>query len=565
MALTAAQRIELEQLRAKYGSASSAPAPSAAPSGPNPELSLGESAMAGVKKLPGQIYDVGADIVKAVPEVAKQAYIASPFGSFEEKIKQNQAIGNVVGNIASGVKNIGLGALQQFRNLSPEQYRGSAPAYDTSAVQGVENALYDRYGNYRNIKNTMATDPLAIVSDVATVAGIAAPLRTAKAAKLAAELGAKGAMAAPGVVAKATPRAMATALAARAAEPLSLEEALLVDKYEKMGGHLRPGQYSPSNFIRQGDAVAADTPFPRVSGFKEKDLTRIKPEAQLDEFGRFVSQTFGEDAPRITEKVMQSANTRIGKVYDEVLPRNSVSMDPDLESAMGAIDERVSSSLAGMKKSDANRISAVMNQMRGFLNGDGLPGKLYQTYRARNGLLDEMAGSKSPVLQGAAQDMREALDDAFARQAKGQDGADLINARKQYRALRTVKTLADKAPAGRINPGQVLSAVIKEYGDASKAGQLGTLGQVGAAFLKQMPSSGTAERSIWRSLTNAPFSEGIPAIGNAVVGLPVSALGTRQVNKMINSPEMRAKLLARLLEQGRTAAPLGNASDMIIP
>lgn len=522
-----------------------------APKGPNPELSLGASAMAGLKKLPGQVFDVGADVVKAAPgfamDVAKQAYIARPFGDLEEQRKQAEAVGNVVGNIASGVKNVGIGLGQQAINQLPENMRfGNA---DTSAAVGLEKAAYDRYGNWRNIKNTMATDPLAIVSDVATVAGIAAPLRTAKAAKLAAELGVKGAMAAPGVVAKASPRAMATALAARAAEPLSLEEAQLVDKYEKMGGHLRPGQYSPSNFIRQGDAVAADSPFPRVSGFKENHLTRIKPEAQLDEFGRFLSQTFGEDAPRMTEKVMQSADTRIGKVYDEILPRNSVSMDPGLSDAMGAIDERVSSSLAAMKKSDANRISAVMNQMRGYLSGDGLPGTLYQTYRARGGLLDEMAGSKSPVLQSAAQDMREALDDAFARQAKGQDGADLINARKQYRALRTVKTLADKAPAGRINPGQVLSAVIKEYGDASKAGQLGTLGQVGAAFLKQMPSSGTAERSIWRSLTNAPFSEGIPAIGNAVVGLPVSALGTRQVNKMINSPEMRAKLLARLLSQ----------------
>jgi len=541
MAWTAQDEAELQAAEAKVAQL---------PKAPNPELSLGESAMAGLKKLPGQVYDVGADVVKAVPEVAKQAYIASPLGSFEDKMKQRDEIAGAVGNIASGVKNVGMGLGQQAINQLPENMRfGNA---DTSAAQGLEKDAYDRYGNWRNIKNTLATDPLAIVSDVATVAGLAAPAKAVRTAKILTEIGAKGAMAAPGVVAKASPRAMATALAARAAEPLSLEEAQLVDKYEKMGGHLRPGQYSPSNFIRQGDAVAADTPFPGLSGFKEGDLTRIKPEAQLDEFGRFVSQTFGEDSPRITEKVLQSADDRIGKVYKEVLPRNSVSMDPDLESAMGAIDDRVSSSLAAMKKSDANRISAVMNQMRGYLSGDGLPGTLYQTYRARGGLLDEMAGSKSPVLQSAAQDMRTALDDAFARQATGQDGADLIKARQQYRALRTVKTLADKSPAGRINPGQVLSAVIKEYGDAGKAGQLGTLGQVGAAFLKQMPNSGTAERSLWRSITNAPFSEGIPAVGNAVFGLPVSALGTRQVNKIINSPEMRAKLLARALKAGQT-------------
>jgi hypothetical protein len=124
-----------------------------APKGPNPELSLGASAMAGLKKLPGQVFDVGADVVKAAPgfamDVAKQAYIARPFGDLEEQRKQNEAIGNVVGNIASGVKNVGMGLGQQAINQLPENMRfGNV---DTSAAQGLEKAAYDRYGNWRNI------------------------------------------------------------------------------------------------------------------------------------------------------------------------------------------------------------------------------------------------------------------------------------------------------------------------------------------------------------------------------------------------------------------------------
>jgi len=542
MAWTAQDEAELLALEAKVAQL---------PKAQNPELSLGKSAMAGLKKLPGQAFGAAVDVAKAAPGVASFALDAMTPSRRDHKASDQLYEGGraALAGVATGAKDVFLGGLQKVRNLSPPEFRGSAPAFDMSAIDAMGNAIYDRYGNYRNIKNTMATDPGGMALDVGSIVGMGAPLKTANALKMSAQLSGRGIVAAPKILATATPTALAAKLTARAVDPISLEEAKLVQQYEKMGGHLRPGQYSPSNFIRQGDAVAADTPFPRVSGFKKDHLTRINPEAQLDEFGRFVSNTFGEDAPRITEEVMQSANDRIGKVYDEVLPRNSVIMDPDLESAMGAIDERVSSSLTAMKKSDANRITAVMNQLRGHLTGDGLPGTLYQTYRARKGLLDEMAGAKSPVLQGAAQDMRDALDDAFARQAKGQDGANLIKARQQYRALRTVKTLADKSPAGRINPGQVLSAVINEYGNAANAGQLGTLGQVGSAFLKQMPSSGTAERSIWRSIVNRPFSEGIPAVGNAVVGLPVSALGTRKVNKVINSPEMRAKLLARLLSQ----------------
>jgi len=535
MAWTAQEEAELQAAEAKVAQL---------PKAQNPELSFGESVMSGLKKLPGQAFGAAVDVAKAIPGAAYEVIKPDFMRTDEERRQRAQNAQNIV----SGVGALAGGGIQQIRDListDATKRTNLNNRYDTSAIEGVEKDLYDRYGNYRNIKNTIATDLGGMALDVGSIAGFAAPAKAVRTAKLLADIGEGGVAATTRQAAKLRPRNVA----ARFAEPLPIEDAKLVQKYELMGGHLRPGQYSPSNFMRQGDAVAADTPFPRVSGFKADHPTRITPESQLDEYGRFISRTFGEDAPRITEEVMQSANTRIGKVYDKVLPRNSVIMDPDLESAMGAIDERVSSSLTAMKKSDANRISAVMNQMRGFLNGDGLPGTLYQTYRARKGLLDEMAGSKSPVLQGAAQDMREALDDAFARQAKGQDGADLINARQQYRALRTVKTLADKAPAGRINPGQVLDAVVKEYGSAANAGELGTLGQVGSAFLKQMPSSGTAERSLWRSLTNAPFSEGIPAIGNAVIGLPVSAIGTRRVNKMINSPEMRAKLLARLLSQ----------------
>jgi hypothetical protein len=535
MAWTAADEAELLAAEAKVAQL---------PKAKNPELSLGESAMAGLKKLPGQALGAVVGVAKAIPGAAYEVMKPDFMRTDEERLQRAQNAQNIV----SGVGALAGGGVQQIRDListDATKRTNLNNRYDTSAIQGVENALYDRYGNYRNIKNTMANDPLGIVLDVGSLAGIAAPAKAARTAKLLADIGESGVAATARQAAKIRPKNVA----ARLTEPLPIEDAKLVQKYELMGGHLRPGQYSPSNFMRQGDAVAADTPFPRVSGFKADHPTRITPESQSDEYGRFISRTFGEDAPRITEEVINSAETRIGKVYKDVLPRNSVLMDPDLSNAMASIDDRIASSFEAMKPEDATRISAVMARMRLRLDNEGLSGKLYQNYRARGGLLDEMAGSESPVLSSSARDMREALDDAFSRQAKGTDGEDLRQARQQYRALKTVKTLADKAPAGRINPGQVLNAVVKEYGSAANAGELGTLGQVGSAFLKQMPSSGTAERSLWRSLANAPFSEGLPAIGNAVIGLPVSAIGTRRINKTINSPEMRAKLLARLLSQ----------------
>lgn len=157
MAWTAADEAELLAAEAKVAQL---------PKAKNPELSLGESVMSGLKKLPGQALGAAVDVAKAIPGVAYEVIKPDFMRTDEERRQRVQSAQNIISN----VKDIGLGAFQQVRNLSPEQYRGSAPAYDTSAIEGVENALYDRYGNWRNIKNTMATDPGGMALDVGSIA-----------------------------------------------------------------------------------------------------------------------------------------------------------------------------------------------------------------------------------------------------------------------------------------------------------------------------------------------------------------------------------------------------------
>lgn len=352
--------------------------------------------------------------------------------------------------------------------------------------------------------------------------------------------------------------AIGKSVGSKFAEALAPEDAALVSKYEEMGGHLRPGQYIPSNFMRQGDAVMADTPWPRVSGFAADSKTAVLPAQQADEFNRFLSRSFGEDAPRITDEVVQSARKRIGDVYETVLPNNVIKDTPEIRAALDSVESDIAKAAPAMEPKDLTRISATVNRIRSQLTEDGIPGKLYQEYRKRGGLLDELTASTSSALQGAAKSIRTALDDAFISQAKPEDAAALLKAKEQYRNLETLAPLAAKAPTGNVNPGAVLGAVNKEFGSPGKAGDLGTLARVGAAFLKAQPSSGTAERNVWRTLINKPFSEGLPAIGNTAFSLPISAFATRAINKAINSPEMRARLLAKALETpGATQQPPG--------
>lgn len=350
-------------------------------------------------------------------------------------------------------------------------------------------------------------------------------------------------------------------LANTLSQSIAPEDAALVAKYEQMGGHLRPGQYSPSNFMRQGDAVMADSPWPRAAGFAADSPHAVLPSQQADEFNGMLAKTFGEDAPRITDDVIRRAGQRIGNIYETVLPRNSIKGSDDLTAALGKVEGNVQQAAPAMNAPDVVRIQSVLESIRRQITEGGIPGKVYQAYRQRGGILDELAGSTSPVLQKAGTDIRHAMDDAFAAQADQNDAAALMQAKQQYRALETIKPLAAKAPAGNINPGLVMGAVNREFGSPASAGDLGTLARVGTAFLKAQPSSGTAERSVWRSLINKPFSEGVPNALNSAISLPVNALVTRQLNKVVNSPEMRAKLLAQVLsDPGATAGQAGGAT-----
>ena len=96
---------------------------------------LGEAAY----NAPKSIYNLGADTLQA---------ITSP-------IQTAKGVGAVLG-----------GVFQNVRNLSPEEQRGSAPAFDTSAAEAAGEHFAGRYGSLANALKTFKTDPAGFLSDV---------------------------------------------------------------------------------------------------------------------------------------------------------------------------------------------------------------------------------------------------------------------------------------------------------------------------------------------------------------------------------------------------------------
>lgn len=64
-----------------------------------------------------------------------------------------------------GMKNLFTGALQNVRNVSPPEFRGVAPAFDTSTADALARSLKEGYGGIEQIKRTLATDPARPLSD----------------------------------------------------------------------------------------------------------------------------------------------------------------------------------------------------------------------------------------------------------------------------------------------------------------------------------------------------------------------------------------------------------------
>lgn len=159
MAWTAADEAELLAAEAKVAQL---------PKAKNPELSLGESVMSGLKKLPGQALGAAVGVAKAIPGAAYEVIKPDFMRTDEERRQRAQNAQNIV----SGVGAIAGGGVQQIRDListDATKRTNLNNRYDTSAIEGVEKDLYDRYGNYRNIKNTMATDLGGMALDVGSI------------------------------------------------------------------------------------------------------------------------------------------------------------------------------------------------------------------------------------------------------------------------------------------------------------------------------------------------------------------------------------------------------------
>jgi hypothetical protein len=249
---------------------------------------------------------------------------------------------------------------------------------------------------------------------------------------------------------------------------------------------LRSGQVSDSKFVRYLDSQLGNLP---GSGQEASNA------AQRVAFNKAVANTFGEDAEKITPAVMQQAKDRIGGVMNDIASRTNIQADPALLNDLGRIE------------ANAQKMPSIYNDVRPHItdiletaanNNGTIPGNAYQALTGQGSALSVAQQSSESSVRNYANSIREALDDAFQRSAAAGDVEKLAAARLQYKNMMTVAPLVNKGIPGDISPLLLQGAANRSFKSNAfrGAGDLGELGDIGQAFLRPPPDSGTATRTM---------------------------------------------------------------------
>jgi len=273
--------------------------------------------------------------------------------------------------------------------------------------------------------------------------------------------------------------------------------------------------------------------------------------AQLKQFNSAIAKTFGENADTITPEVMNSARSRLSKEFNDIFARNTVPVDQQLSSDLGDLTLRATQNLTTPQ---ADQIAKVVAQVldSGTRAGGALPGRLYHALTQKGGALKVLTSNADPNLKFYGGQIREALDDAFSRgAATPEDIARLKQAKQQFRSMKVIEPLAVKATDGNINPALLLGRVAAN--DPMMAytggGKLGTLARGAKQFLKDEPSSGTAERAmIYGSLGGAGGVAGMMA-PQVLAPIAATYAGAKMLKSLMESRTLGGAMVARAIRR----------------
>lgn len=278
----------------------------------------------------------------------------------------------------------------------------------------------------------------------------------------------------------------------------------LLQKAAQLGIPIRPAQSSTSPFINKLDQMV-----PKIPG---SGMGKVIDEQQ-GAFNRAVAKTFGEDADAITTDVMARAKKRIGSEFDHVAQNTAIRFDNILGNDLGKVVNEASTVLERAQVEPlANRVAEIAKMAKtGIIDGEA-----YQNMMKKGAPLNRLMNDADPNKRYYAGQIKEALDDALQRSATPEMAQRLQQARLQYKNMKTIEDIAEKAPTGNVSPLLLMGQVRKSFPNMAYGGggDLADLARIGQRFMKQPPDSGTP---LGNKVLDV-FTHAAPALAGAALG-----------------------------------------------
>jgi hypothetical protein len=533
MALTSAERAELEQLRAEQGALPAAPAPSFG-------RGMGLNArdlVQGVTGLPGLAIDVMGLPARAA--IKGFEAITGKDTGFGKAPTFGQAIGQEMTRAGVPVPQT---EGEKLASALKQGLVGTVSGQGAGALMKSAAPAVSKFLTSQPVQQMVSSVPASIAAHFAGEATgdhWYTPL----------------VQTAAGMVGGMTPSA-ALAAGRKVATPLNIsnppETQRLINVAEKEGIDLTPGVKSGSRPLQVAESVLAQLPF--SAGPQKKVYANTR-----EQFNQAVLKKAGIDDKYVSPPVLDKAFKSIGKEFDDLVDQTPpLRVTPEFDAKIKTVFYDNIFKIA--RRLDANQKSIFSGYVEDFDNlfkqakagGSGVIDP--QSYKdLATDLRTTIREAKDPALKRSLGVMQNALDDLLEQNSSKQLRDQWSDTRNRYRNLLIVDKAAGAGTGETRISGDIPFAGFRQAVDAADQegfargrGQYNDLARVGDLLADKIPNSGTSERTFMQKLIADPVGTlAAPAVGYGAAGLtatvsaPAAAAGLASpylVQKFINSP-----------------------------
>lgn len=522
-----------------------------------PDGATPDQVMAFIREQPASTFDTVKDVAKSAGIGVAQGAIG--LGTLPGNVEQLGRMGiNAVGNLAGADGNL----------VSPEAV---LPTYG-SVKRGIENKFTGKF-----------YEPKTTAGEYARTGGEFASL----------------ALGGPAGWANRAARVAVPAVASETAGQLT--EGTALEPWARMGGALVGGHLAnagahagqravtplPTDPIRQravrtleNEGVTALTAGQRTgrkplqwteSTLRDIPLANRGVERmvrnQENQFTRATLRRIGVDADRAEPHVMAQAYQNIGREFNDLAARNSITPSRGFDATLQRIGRNYEAVTAPTMR--VPMIEHTINMLRNPATRQNgvIPGRLYQNMRSDLSREANRLRASDPPAGRAVSEILDALDNAMEASIRLTNRADagaFRDVRRRYRNYLAIEDAASRAGPGAegiITPANLRSAAARQGKRAyvQGRGDLNQLARAGELVMKPLPQSGTTPRAIAAGLLGGtglanPLAAATPVVtGNLLMSGPVQRyLANQAATGPVNLPRQAstARRLAQSLMYG---------------